>query len=425
MASQGKIAEVIFENAIETYENQSMMLDKVDRFEPDSGTMQNASNVIWRTVQQSAPVIEGWDLSGQETDIIEETYPSVLGTPKNDFFQQRADNMRDMGFWERRGKQSGLQQVTELNRAISDTITTQGSIFYRSNATSGYDYINEANTILSERQTANSGDRYFGLSDRSMFKFSSDLAGRQTLQGRPESDAWAKGQVGANVAGMDVFQASFLSNVAGGALTTTTTALVSEKPEGGSVDSVNGVVTNIDYRRSDVPVADSSAFAIGDKVSFDNAGTFVESLALADRKTTGQAMTFTIIGKPDGTTVTVSPKPIAVDDPSLSVLEKAYANIDTQITSGANMTRLNTDASARGDIFWDKSSIEVLSGNAPIQLLNEFGGMEVRSHTMSNGQTMYIAYDGDIDKLTFKCRLFTWYNVTNKNPSANGVSISY
>jgi hypothetical protein len=258
-----------------------------------------------------------------------------------------------------------------------------------------------------------------------MFKFSSDLAGRQTLQGRPESDAWSKGQVGANVAGMDVFQASFLSNVAGGAATTTTTALVSEKPEGGSVDAATGVVTNIDYRRSDVPVTASAAFAIGDKVSFDNGGTPVESLALADRKTTGQAMTFTIIAIPDGTTVTVSPKPIAVDDPSLSVLEKAYANIDTQITSGANMTRLNVDASARGDIFWDKSSIEVLSGNAPIQLLNEFGGMEVRSHTMSNGQTMYIAYDGDIDKLTFKCRLFTWYNVTNKNPSANGVSISY
>jgi len=425
MASQGKIAEVIFENAIETYEEQSMMLDKVDRFEPDAATMQNSSNVIWRTVQQSAPVIDGWDLTGQETDIIEETYPAVLGTPKNDFFKQRADDLRDMGFWERRGKESGKQQVTTLNKSISDAITTQGSIFYRSNATSGYDYINEANTILSERQTANSGERYFGLSDRSMFAYSSDLAGRQTLQGRPESEAWSKGQIGANVAGMDVFQASFLSNIVGGTGTATTTALVSEKPEGGTVDSVTSAVTNVDYRRATIPIDASAGFNIGDKVSFSNGADAVQSLALADREATGQAMTFTIIGIPDGTSVTVSPKPIALNDGTLTVLEKSYANIDKQITSGATMTRLNTDASARGDIFWDRDSIEVLSGNAPIQLLNEFGGMKVNSHKMSNGQTMYIAYNGNIDDLTFKCRLFTWHNVTNKNPSANGVAVRY
>jgi len=98
MASQGKTAEVIFENAIETYENQSMMLDKVDRFEPDSATMKDASNVIWRAVPESAPIIDGWGLTGQATDIIEETYPAVLATPKNDTIEKSTDNMRDMGF---------------------------------------------------------------------------------------------------------------------------------------------------------------------------------------------------------------------------------------------------------------------------------------------------------------------------------------
>jgi len=160
MASTGKIVEVLFENALETYEHQMQMLDLVDVFEPNSADMQNAGNAIWRPVQQHAPVIDGWDLTGQDTDIIEETYPAVLGTPKNDFFSQRADDLRDMGFWERRGKQSGMKQATTLNKGISDLISNTGTLFYRSNATSGYDFIAEAQALLNERQVAND-ERYF------------------------------------------------------------------------------------------------------------------------------------------------------------------------------------------------------------------------------------------------------------------------
>ena len=76
MATTGKIAEVMFENALETYEHQEMMLDKVDFWTPDPGDMQNADNFVWRPVQQHAPIISGWDLTGNEQEIIEETYPA-------------------------------------------------------------------------------------------------------------------------------------------------------------------------------------------------------------------------------------------------------------------------------------------------------------------------------------------------------------
>ena len=71
MASTGKIVEVLFEKALETYEHQMQMLPLVDTFKPDSGNMQNSGNYVWRPVQQHRPIIEGWDLTGQETDIIE------------------------------------------------------------------------------------------------------------------------------------------------------------------------------------------------------------------------------------------------------------------------------------------------------------------------------------------------------------------
>ena len=420
--SQGKTIEILFESAIETHEKQTQMVELVETFKPESGSMQNSGNVVWRPMQQHRPVIEGWDISGQDTGIIEETYPAVLGDPLNDFFSQRADDMRDRTFWERAGKESGLRQVSELNKRIAQLVADTGSLYYRTNAASGYDAVAEAQAMLNERQ-ASADMRYMVLNDRDQKKYGSDLAQRQTLQGRPE-DAWKTGQIGSNVAEFDLFTGSFLPNLAGGANpATTTTADVSEKPEAGSITGFT--VTNIDGRLGTIPVTASASYNIGDKISFSNTAVPVQSVGLMDKTPSGQAMTFTIIGKPDGTSIQVFPKPIAADDPALSVLELAYANIDTQILSGATVDRLNIGASEKVNAFWAKDSIEVLGGDAPLDLLNDFGGMKVISETMSNGQKMYMAYDGDLDSLSFKCRLFTWYGLTNKNPMANGVFTTF
>jgi len=423
--STGKIAEVYFEKVIETYEHQMQMLDMVNLFTPDSGDNQNAGNVVWRPVQQHAPIIEGFDLTGLETGIIEETVPAVLGTPKNDFVEQRIDNMRDRTFWERRGVQSGKRQATELNKGIAALVANTGSLFYQTDAVSGYDAIAEGQALMNERQALNDM-RYVVLNDRDQLKYSKDLAARQTLQGRSE-ETWKKGQIGQNVAEFDVYTGSFLPNIIGGTITdTTTTAAVSEKPEGGSVDPVTHVVTNVDYRTSgNIPVVASAAYAVGDRVKFTNGATDVQAIGLADKNPSGQAMTFTIMTIPDGTNVTVWPKPIALDDPALSTLEKAYANIDTQITSGATMVKLNTTASAKSNIFFEKGSIEVTGGDVPMELLSQFDGMRVIPHKLKNGLNMYMIYDGNIATLNVRFRVFTWYGLTNLNPSNNGVFTTF
>lgn len=424
MATTGKIVEILFEKAKETYEHQMQLLDLTMYEEPDPATMQNSNNVVWRPTQQHAPIISGFDLSALETTIIEETYPSILGTPANDFVEQRADDLRDMRFWERRGEQSGMRQATELNKQIASTVAIQGSLFYRSNATSGYDFIAEGQALQNERQAYNMG-RCFVLNDRDTLKFGQDLAARQTLQGRP-ADTWATGQIGQNVAEYNVFTGSYLPNIVGGAdPATTTTATVSEAPEGGSVNTSTGVVTNVDMRIATIPVTASASYNVGDKVSFANSSVDVESIGLADKNPTGQTMTFTIVTIPDGTSVEVYPKPIAVDDPALSTLEKAYANIDTRILSGATMNRLNIDATAKTNLFWDKSSVEVIGGTIPAELFAQFDGMKVITDTMENGQQMYMIYDGDLAKLTFRYRLFTWYGITICNPSNCGVAVTF
>ena len=422
--SAGKIAEVLFENALDTHDEQDMLIDKTDMFTPDAGTMQNSGNIMWRPVQQHAPVISGWSLTGQEQEIIEETYPAYLGTPKNDFVKQRVDDLRDMTFWERRGKEAGRQQATELNKSIANLVATSGSLFYRNNDTSGFDFISEGQAIMNERQGAET-ERCFLLNDRTAKKFGENLAGRQTVQGRP-ADVWKKGQITQNTAGFDVYTGSFLPNLAGGAdPATTTTAAASFAPEGGSVNASTQVVTNVDYREATIAVTASSGYNVGDKVTIANGGTTIKALGQSDKTDTGTAMTFTIVAKPSGTSLTIWPKPIALDDGALTVTEKAYANVNTTITSGATINRVNIDASARTNLFWDKEAIEVIAGDVPMQLMSSFGGKKVISETLKSGLNMYMVFDSELNDLTLRYRLFTWYGLTMKDPKRAGVAISY
>lgn len=437
MAKTGKIVEVLFEKALESYEHQMQMLSLVERFEPDSGDMQNSGvggqntgafggGVVWRPTQQHAPIIEGWDMTGEETDIVEETYPAILTPPKNDIFKQSADDLRDMQFWERRGTQSGKRQATELNSIIAKAIALQGSLFYETDKTNGFDAIGIAQAMMNERQKLKDDDRFCVLNDRDTLKYAGDLAGRQTLQGRPESEAWSKGQIGANVAEFDVYTGSFLPTLAaGGAITngaiasmtggTLSTGGESYIPEGGSVDAVTGAVTNVDYRSAVLNLTDAGALAAGDKVTI----TGVNAVGAADKNDTGELMTFTVVSVSTNA-VTVYPKPISstLTDTNEQNLYRAYANCTGDVSAGT--VELLSVTGGKQNLFGAKGAIEVTSGDAPIQLLNELGGMKVISSTMSNGQKMYMAYDGNILDLSFTCRLFTWYGVTVADPQACG-----
>ena len=423
--STGKIAEVMFDKWKETYEHQDDMLILTDFHEPDSGRMQNSGNVVWTPVQQHRPILSGWDLSGSETGIIEETYPAVLGTPNNDFVQQRADDMRDTRYWERAAEQSGKRQATELNKAIAQAVVTQGSLFYRSNATSGYDFIAEGQAIMNERQL-NESERCFILNDRDTLLFGTDLAARQTTQGEPER-VWRKGQLANNIAGFsNVMTGSFLPNITGAAdPAVTITGNQSFAPSGGSVNATTLVVTNIDYREASLVVNDSSLVSVGHKFTLENGGTAVQSIGLADKQASGQAMTFTVISIPDSTHIKVFPKPIAPDDSALSTLEAAYSNINTQILNAATLTRLNIDASNKANIYFDKSAIEVIGGTIPAELFAQYDGMKVITDTLANGLQLYMVYDGDIATMNFRFRIFVWYGITVANPSNCGSCVTY
>ncbi len=431
--STGKIAEVMFDKFIETCEHQGVMLDLVDGEQPEASKLQNAGNTIWYPVQQHRPILSGFDLTGQEQGIIEETVPISLGTPNNDFIEQRIDDMRDVRFWERAGQQAAMQQMTELNSDLATLVVNTGSLYYEfdtSASTNGFEFCSEGSTLLSEREVYDMEGRCFLLNPRDLRTFAGELSGRQTLGAKADRSekAYATGSVGEYVASFDIYEGSFLPTISGSnGVTTTTTAAVSEKPEAGTVDNVTNTVTNIDYRRGSLPVTASAAFAVGDWISIDNAGTPIESIGLASKESSGTPMTFKVVAIPDGTTLEVFPKPIALDDPALTDLEAAYANIDTQITSGANVNKINTAnaASAKSNIFWAKDSIKMIGGSVPWELMSEYDGNKVLSQELAPGVTAYMVYDGNIATASFRYRIFVWYGLSNFNPMANGVGITY
>ena len=432
--STGKIAEVMFDSFIEIYEHQAVMLDLVDGEQPDRAKLQNAGNTIWYPVQQHRPILTGFDLTGQEQGIIEETVPISLQEPNNDFIEQRIDDMRDIRFWERAGQQAALQQMTKLNSDLANLVVNTGALFFKQDLTtqgnSGFDFASNGQALIDEREVYDMMGRCMLLNPRDLRTFSGDLAGRETLGSKADRSekAYAEGNVGEYVAAFDIYKGSFLPTIAGSDITATTVnGNVSLKPEAGSFNNTTNVVINIDYRLGSINVASSAAYTVGDWVTFSNGGTAVESIGLASKAESGQAASFKVVGIPDSTTLEVFPKPIAADDPALTELEKAYANINTQILNGATVEKLNTAEvdGAKANIFWAKDSIKMIGGDVPWDLMSEYDGNKVLSKELAPGITAYMVYDGNIASATFRYRIFVWYGLSNFNPMANGTGVTF
>jgi hypothetical protein len=416
--STAKEVRVMFDMVTEQFEAQDQMSKLVGHYDMTGANAQNSNNVEWRQVEQQAPVQSGWEFADSAFgDVLELSYPSVLGTPRNDLFKLRADDFRNRQFMDRRAAAAAQRLSADQNARIAGLVSNTGSLFYRA-TTAGYDFIKTADTILRERQAYVGMGQSFFVNDRDAQRVSADLAGRQTLTKIAE-DAYTKGLMFKNTAGFDIYESSYLGSLAGGALAgVTVTSTVSQAPIANFVSA--GITLPVDYRISDniALTGTITGLVVGDRISFSG----VNAVGLQDKTNTGTLMTFTVVEK-SGASIKVYPRPIAVNDPALTPSQAAYANINTQIAAGATVTKLNSDAIARNNVFWANDSVEIVDGDIPFELLGQLDGMEVMSSTLSSGTKLYIAYQGRIDDLTLRCRLFTWNDVVNIDPSRNGVAI--
>lgn len=418
--STAKAVKVALNNAIDQIDEQ-MLMGVLARKEDVSGAdLQNASNQIWRRVEQQANTFEGWDATGNYADIIDLTYPARLGTPQNSGTNPRADDLRDQRYLNDWTQTALKRLMSKQNSQIANLVKNTGSVFFDATVdgttgNTGYDAIKTVDTIFSERQLATESGISIFLNDRDAQLISSDIANRSNMNGMPET-AYKNGMIAYNTAGSNLYECSFIPTITGAASPSTTVATtVSQAPVANK--TVAGEVVPVDYRISDdIAITDASGFDVGDWVEF----TGVNALGLADKNPTGETMTFKIV-EITSNNIKVYPKPIAADDGALDSAELAYANIDTQITSGTAIVRKNIDASKRGNAFWVNDSVEILNADSGVSSWGDLGGMKYETATLSSGTRVVMAYDGDIDTLSLKVRLFTWYGLTNRDPSRNGM----
>lgn len=421
--STAKAVDVLFNDVLDQMEKQQSLAMLAQKYNASGAELQNAQNVLWRQIQQQSAIKEGWTFTdGDFGDIIEMSYPTTLGDPQNSLHSLRADDFRDKQFMERAAIAAATRLLADQNQRVAGLVRDTGSIYYRAtvdgtSGNTGYDAIKLATTILSERQANTDFGVSMFLNDRNAQLISSDVANRSNMNGMPES-TYKNGMIAANTAGLDLYESSVMPSITGGASPSTTVATtVSQGPVANQV--IGGQILPVDYRISDdIAITDASGFVVGDWASFPA----VESLGLQDKTPTGEDMTFKIV-EITGNNIKVYPRPIAADDAGLTDDEKAFANINTQITAGTAIVRLNTDTSKRGNIFWTNDSVEILNADAPIEYLGELDGMTVKKSTLSSGTTVYMAYQGSINDMSLKCRLFTWYGLVNRDPSRNGMFV--
>ncbi|MCE9886180.1 P22 phage major capsid protein family protein [Obesumbacterium proteus] len=423
---EGQLVTYALDEIIETVENMTPMAQKTTKYTPPADSMQRSSNTVWMPVEQEAPTQTGWDLTNKQTNVLELSVKCNMGDPDNDFFQLRADDLRDERSYRRRIQASAKKLANNIETAIAKQATEMGSLVVHdaraigpTTGLNGWDFISDAETLMFERElNRDMGISYF-LNPQDYRKSGRDLVNKDIFGQIPE-EAYRNGTIQKQVAGFDdVLRSPKLPNVVASTATgITVTGAQKFKPQAFTTDT-DGNNENVDNRVAQVVVSSSTGLKRGDKISF--AGVkFISQMA---KNVLTDDATFSITRVIDGTHIEITPKPIALDDTSLAAEEKAYANVNTSLAASAPITLLNI-ATTTANVFWADDSIRLLS--QPIPVTHElFAGMKTQSFSIPGvGVNGIFATQGNINTLTGLCRIAVWYSACAVRPEAIGVGLA-
>lgn len=421
--TEGQMITYAIDEVVETVTNLTPMAERVNKYTPAGAAMQRSGNTVWMPVEQEAPTQRGWDLTDKATDLLELSVKVNLNEPDNDFFQLRADEVRDEHTLRRRIQASAKKLANNVETEIARQAAEMGSLVVTSTAPigepakSGWDFIAEAESLMFARELNRSSGVSFFFNGDDYRRAGKDLAGKD-VYGRIQDDAYRSGTIQKQVAGFDdVLRSPKMPTLVASTVTGVTVSGAQKfKPEAYHIDT-DGNKENVDNRIAVVNVSSGTGFKRGDKISF--AG--VKFLSQMAKNVLVQDATFSVVAV-NGNALTITPKPVALDDTSLTAEQRAYANVNTSLAAGAAISVLNTDT-VQTNVFWADDSIRLVS--QPIPLEHElFSGMKSRSFSIPNvGLNGVIAFQGDINILGGKCRIALWYAASAVRPEAIGVGL--
>lgn len=422
--NEGQLVTLAVDEVIETISAITPMAQKAKKYTPPAASMQRSSNTIWMPVEQEAPTQEGWDLTGDATGILELNVSVNMGEPDNDFFQLRADDVRDETAYRRRIQAAARKLANNVELKVANMAAEMGSLVITSpDAVSaatagGWKFVAEAEELMFSRElNRDMGTSYF-FNPQDYLKAGYDLAKRDIF-GRIPEDAYRNGDIQRQIAGFDdVLRSPKLPVLPASAATgLTVSGAQSFRPVAWQLDN-DGNKVNVDNRFATVALSATTGLKRGDKISF--AG--VKFLGQMAKNVLTQDATFSVVRVVDGKHVEITPKPVALNDASLAPEERAYANVNTTLADATAVNILNT-TDARTNVFWADDAIRIVS--QPIPVSHElFAGMKTKSFSIPDvGLNGIFATQGDISTLGGLCRIALWYGVNATRPEAIGIGL--
>lgn len=407
-----KEERVAFEQILEGFNDALVISRNVAKFGTDGQLMERANDTIWRPspyILNSQTRTVGSAVTAQT--VTQLSVPSRLTEKKNVTWNMNALELRDALQEGRLGTAAYQRLASDVNTKVRDVVSLQGTLVVPVTGAAGdYDDIALAESMMNE-QGVMEGDRYLALTTRDYNGLAGNLAGRQTMTGKPTT-AYERSYVGM-VAGFETYKIDAGKRIAaaggGGSITIATNgAQVRYVP-----DNVDANGNNVDNRYQTVTVSSTTNVVAGD--CFTIAG--IEAVHHITKESTGQLKTFRVISVDSGTTMTISPPMIGANS-SPTDAELAYKNINVASTSATAAINWLNDNAAGANPFWRKDSIELLPGRYAVP---DGQGVDIMRGTTDQGLEVVMGKKFDNSTFTSLYTLDVLYGVVNTNPEMNGI----
>lgn len=415
--SFSKEERVAFEQMLEGFQDALVLSRNVSIYNTDQVMMERTGNTIWRPMPYIAQSYDGTDMTANFNSRTQLSVPATLGYQKSSPWVLTATELRDALQEQRLGDSAKQKLASDINVAVLNVAARQGTLVVkRTSAASGFDDVAQCEAIMNE-QGVMDYDRYLALSTRDYNGMASNLAGRQTMQGKPVA-AYERAYVGP-VASFDTYKLDYAyrqAAAAGGAGLTMSTLDAAGNyyvPVATRV-AATGERSNVDNRYQTITISSTANVAAGDcfTVAALNA---VHHITKVD---TGQLKTFRVISVDSGTTMTISPPMITAQGGTDAELQYQNCVINTKAANSA-IVFLNTVA-GYANPFWQKDAIEILPGRYAVP--TDAGTAVMRAST-DQGIEIVLQKWYDINTMNIKYRLDTLFGVVNKQPEMSGIML--
>lgn len=410
-----KEERVAFEDILEGFQDALVLSRNVSVYNTDSEMMERANDTIWRPQPYIAQSFSGTDMTSNFKDFTQLAVPATLGFSKSVPWTLTAKELRDALQEGRLGDAAKQKLASDINVALMTVAANQGTLVVkRTSAASGFDDVAQADALMNE-QGVQAFDRYLALSTRDYNGMASNLASRQTLNGKPLT-AYDKAYVGM-VAGFETYKLDYATRLTAAAGTTVTVNGANQyyTPKATSTAS-SGETANVDNRFQNLNIAvTSGTVKVGD--CFTIAG--VNAVHHITKEDTGQLKTFrvTAIVSGSGGSGVVQISPPIISGGGSTDAELEYKNVTATPANGAAITWLNT-AAANVNPFWQKDALEILPGRYAVP--TDAGTAVMRAST-DQGIELVMQKFYDINTMKTKYRLDTLFGVVNKQPEMSGI----